>query len=73
MSDTPESLAGWQRRFVADRERAHELSELYARAGFEVRVTTTIPEDFGESCAACPLVHLGLLRIVYTRRKGETP
>jgi hypothetical protein len=65
-------LAGWERRVVVDRERARELSELYAAAGFEVRVATTIPEDFSESCAPCPLVHLGLLRIVYTRRKGET-
>lgn len=66
-------LAGWERRIVVDRERARELSELYGAAGFEVRVATTIPEDFSESCAACPLVHLGLLRIVYTRRKGDKP
>ena len=72
MQPARDPLAGWERRFVVDRERARELSELYAAAGFEVRVVATIPEDFSESCAPCPLVHLGLLRIVYTRRTGET-
>ncbi len=73
MPRLPVLNAGWERRFVADPERARELSELYVRAGFEVRVATTIPDDFDESCATCPLIRLGLLRIVYTRRKGETP
>ena len=72
MRPARDPLAGWERRFVVDRERARELSELYIAAGFEVRVVPTNPEDFSESCAPCPLVQQGLLRIVYTRRAGET-
>lgn len=72
MPPAPDSLGGWERRFVTDPGRARELGELYAHAGFEVRIATTIPEDFGESCATCPLIQAGLLRIVYTRRKGDT-
>ncbi len=72
MSPSPDvsfaAASGWQRRMVADAERAREVSELYRRAGFEVRVARAIPEDFAESCAACALVHAGLFHVVYTRR-----
>lgn len=73
MPPAPEPVAGWQRRFVTDTERARELGEEYRRAGFEVRIAAAIPEDFADSCATCALVQSGLFRIVYTRRKGETP
>ena len=66
--------AGWQRRIITDRDRARELSEVYRAAGFEVRVTTAIPEDFADSCEPCPLVRAGMFRIVYTRRPlGDDP
>ena len=68
------SDAGWQRRVITDRDRARELGEVYRTAGFDVRVTTAIPEDFAESCEPCPLVRAGVLHIVYTRRPaGEEP
>jgi hypothetical protein len=73
MSPAPEPLAGWQRRFVTDAERARNLGQEYRRAGFEVRIAAAVPEDFDESCAACALVQSRLFRIVYTRRKGEAP
>lgn len=68
MSPSPEPLSGWQRRFVADAERAREMSEVYRRAGFDVRIAQAIPEDFSESCATCCLVQSGVFRVVYTRR-----
>lgn len=70
MPPSPDVGAGWQRRFVADAARAREMSELYRRAGFEVRVSHAIPEDFAESCTTCALVQAGLFHVVYTRRPG---
>lgn len=70
MSPSPDVPSGWQRRFVADAERAREMSELYRSAGYEVRVAHAIPEDFAESCTTCALVQAGLFHVVYTRRPG---
>jgi hypothetical protein len=64
---TPER---WERRFVADLERAREAEEIYRRAGFEVRVETEIPENLRDACTDCWLVKAGFFKVIYTR-KGE--
>lgn len=58
----------WERRFVADAERAREAAEIYRQAGFEVRVETEIPEDLRDECIDCWLVKAGFFRVIYTRR-----
>lgn len=73
MPRPPAPDEGWERRFVADAERAREASELYRRAGFEVRVAPALPEDFAEPCEGCWLVQSGWFRVVYTRRPGGEP
>jgi hypothetical protein len=74
VSPPPEPPSGWQRRFVADAERANEMSEVYRLAGFDVRIAPATPDDFSESCTACWLVQSGLFRVVYTRRlQGAAP
>lgn len=63
---------GWERRFVADPERAREAVEVYRRAGFEVRVEPGLPDDLREECESCWLITRGYFRVVYTRRpRGE--
>ncbi len=70
MRRRPEPEDGWERRFVADLQRAEEAIELYTRAGFEVRELPAEPADFDESCESCWLVQSGLFRVIYTRRRG---
>ena len=60
----------WERRFVADPERAREAVELYRQADFEVRVEPGLPEDVREECESCWLVQAGYFRVIYTRRPG---
>jgi hypothetical protein len=62
----------WERRFVADPDRAREAAELYRQAGFEVRVEPGVPEGLREDCGSCWLVKAGFFQVIYTRRgEGE--
>ena len=62
----------WERRFVADPDRAREAAELYGQAGFEVRVEPGVPEGLREECGSCWLVKAGFFQVIYTRRgEGE--
>ena len=60
---------GWERRFMADAERAREAEELYASLGFEVLVETVKPSELSEVCAGCKLVVCRSYVTVYTRKK----
>lgn len=62
---------GWERRFVADPERAREAAELYRQAGFEVRVEPGLPEELREECESCWLVKAGYFQVIYTRRAEQ--
>lgn len=62
-------MSEWERRFVADPARAREAVELYASAGYEVRVEPLGPEELREECASCWLVQARLFRVIYTRRR----
>lgn len=66
----PAEREGWERRFIADPQRAEEAIEVYRRAGFEVRVEPAIPEDLRDECESCWLVAGGYFRVIYTRRSG---
>ena len=59
---------GWERRFIADPQRAEEVLELYRQAGFEVRAEPANPDDLREECESCWLVKAGFFRVIYTRR-----
>jgi hypothetical protein len=61
----------WERRFVADPQRAQEAAEVYRQAGFDVRVEAEIPEGLREECTDCWLVKAGFFRVIYTRRAGN--
>ena len=81
MSDSPAppppdpdlQAEGWERRSLADPERAKEMAELYETAGFEVRIVPLAPMDFAPSCGTCPETVSKSYVVIYTRKEGRTP
>lgn len=61
---------GWERRFIADPQRADEVIALYRQAGFEVRTESAIPDDLRAACESCWLVQAGYFHVIYTRRRS---
>ena len=65
----PKLLAeGWERRFMADAERAREAVELYEELGYEVRTEAVRSEDVADDCEDCQLLMLLRFQTIYTRR-----
>ncbi len=65
----PKLLAeGWERRFMADGERAREAVELYEELGYEVRTEAVRSEDVADDCEDCQLLMLLKFQTIYTRR-----
>jgi len=69
----PELLAaGWERRFIADKQRADEAMDLYRSLGYEVCAKPLRKEDVGPDCDDCQLVMLLSFTTIYTRKQqGE--
>lgn len=66
----PERLAhGWERRFIADPDRAKEAVELYSQLGFEVVADPIRPEDLGDDCESCELLARMRFAVIYTKRR----
>jgi hypothetical protein len=61
---------GWERRFIADGERARESMELYEELGYEVCADPLRPEDMANDCEDCKLLMLLQFKTIYTRRRG---
>ena len=61
---------GWTRRSSIAPDRLREVSELYESLGFEVRLTELRPDPSNAACVECPTMTCGLLKVVYTRRRG---
>jgi hypothetical protein len=69
----PQRLAdGWERRFIADRQRAEEMTALYEELGFEVAADPIRPEDMDDDCEDCQLLAKLQFQMIYTRRKPPT-
>jgi len=68
----PERIAdGWERRFVADAQRAKEAIDLYTEMGFEVCADPVRPDELGEDCEDCMLLAQLRFKTIYTRKKRE--
>jgi hypothetical protein len=63
---------GWQRRYLADPQRAQEAVDLYGALGFEVRAEKLTPSDFGPQCGDCSLVVCREYVLIYTRKPVRT-
>lgn len=60
---------GWERRFIADRQRAEEVMELYRQLGYEVRAEPVRPNELEGECEQCQLVAALQFTTIYTRKK----
>lgn len=67
----PPAPEGWELRFVTDETRAREMERLYRDLGFETAVEPAHASDVRSDCGECPVVRLGLLRRISTRRPEE--
>jgi len=65
--------AGWERRFVIERERSADLVRLYAVAGYETAVDAVPPEALADECDGCRVVVLREYVSIYTRRRDPEP
>lgn len=63
------SAAGWERRFMADPERATEATELYRSMGFEVRVEPVQTAELSAWCHGCQILVCRSFKTIYTRKK----
>jgi hypothetical protein len=68
--DPARLAAGWERRFVIERERAADLVRLYARAGLEVAMDPVPAEALADECDGCRVVFMREYVSIYTRRRG---
>lgn len=60
---------GWERRQLADPQRAAETTELYESLGFEVLAKELTESDFGDACKTCAVVGCQGYVMIYTRKK----
>jgi len=66
----PKLLAeGWERRQLADPQRAAEAIELYETLGFEVLAKELEESDFGDTCKSCAVAGCHGYVMIYTRKK----
>ena len=61
---------GWERRFVADADRADEAVEIYTQLGFDVYVEPVTASELSDECNECALVATCQFRTIYTRIKA---
>lgn len=61
---------GWERRQLADPQRAAEAAELYESLGFEVLAKKLDESDFGDSCKTCAVAGCHGYVMIYTRKKN---
>jgi hypothetical protein len=66
----PELVAqGWERRFIADPQRAQEATELYEQLGFEVRAEPLRSAETVDDCDDCLTAAALGFKTIYTRKK----
>ena len=59
---------GWERRYLADPDRAREAIDLYESLGYEVKAQSLTPGDFGPNCGDCASVVCSNYVLIYTRK-----
>lgn len=64
---------GWERRFIADGQRAREVKETYEELGFQVRLEPVQLREVRPECKDCQLIMLANFSTVYTRKESARP
>ena len=62
---------GWERRFMIDKRRVAEFTELYQSMGYDVRAETVRDEEVDPECGDCALVMYQIFVTLYTRPVGQ--
>jgi hypothetical protein len=65
--DPARAAEGWERRFIADAERADEAVRLYEELGYEACADPLRPDDLAGECEDCRLLMLLRFKTIYTR------
>ncbi len=65
--DPARAAEGWERRFIADAERAAEAVRLYEELGYEACADPLRPDDLAGECEDCRLLMLLQFKTIYTR------
>ncbi len=64
--------AGWERRFIAEPQRAEEMAQMYRELGYAVRLEPVKLINLKDECAGCQVVFEKFLA-VYTKRGNRSP
>ncbi len=68
-ADPKLAALGWERRHLADPQRAQEATELYESLGFDVLIQELSEEDFAEACRECASDICRTYVLIHTRKK----
>ena len=68
--DPTRLAAGWERRFVIERDRAPDLVRLYEVAGLEVATDPVPPEALADECEGCRIVFQREYVSIHTRPRA---
>ena len=64
----PPPGSGWERRFIADADRASEAIEIYTALGFEVLTIPMRPEEMAGECRECGVGPVPGYKTIYIRK-----
>ena len=64
---------GWERRHLADPQRAKEAIDLFGSMGWEVRAERLTPDDLGSGCLHCASTVCRSYVVIYVRKPGSGP
>ncbi len=60
---------GWEKRYLAETDRAKEAVAMYSSLGYEVKEHKIQPDEFNFACGECPSVVCRTYVMIYTRKK----
>ena len=61
---------GWEKRYLAEPDRAKEAVAMYSSLGYEVKEHKIQPDEFSSACGECPSMVCRTYVMIYTRKKG---
>jgi hypothetical protein len=70
-ADPQRTAEGWERRFLADPDRAREAIALYEKLGYEVCADPVDATILGAHCDDCALASMMHFMMIYTRKPQE--
>ena len=62
---------GWERRFMTQRARLAEYTDLYGSLGFDVRAESIRSDEVDPECSDCRLILFQQIVTIYTRKRSD--